>query len=150
MRSHLVKIVASVFYIGRIPFASGTFGALAGLIFYYYFHRSILLDACIIVVGFFIGEWVSTRAEIIYKEKDSHKIVIDECVGMWIAVFCLPFSYFYFIAGFLLFRLFDVIKPLGIRKIQKLPGGWGVMLDDLLSAALANIILQIVHLAFPF
>ncbi len=74
---------------------------------------------------------------------DPARFVWDEMVGMWLAVWLLPFSPGLLLAAFLLFRFFDIAKPLGIRKMEHLPNGWGVMADDLLAACYANLILQL-------
>ena len=74
---------------------------------------------------------------------DAGKIVIDEVVGMWITLWLVPKSLMLYAIGFVLFRVFDILKPLGVRQSQKLPGGWGVMVDDLLAGVYANLILQL-------
>ena len=75
---------------------------------------------------------------------DASEIVIDEIVGVWIAVFALPFQWQFYLAAFVLFRLFDIYKPLFIRKIDKMDGNWSVMIDDVLAGVYANLILQLV------
>jgi phosphatidylglycerophosphatase A len=72
--------------------------------------------------------------------------VIDEMVGMWIAVLGLPVSWQYWLAAFLLFRFFDIFKPLGVRRLEKIEGGWGVMLDDVMAGVYTNVLLQMVVL----
>ncbi|WP_374166716.1 phosphatidylglycerophosphatase A [Arcticibacter sp. MXS-1] len=75
--------------------------------------------------------------------KDNYRVVIDEIAGMWISVLFLPVKVPYVIAGFILFRFFDIVKPLFIRRMERLPGGVGVMMDDVLAAIYTNILLQI-------
>jgi phosphatidylglycerophosphatase A len=79
-------------------------------------------------------------------EKTPSKVVIDEAVGMWITMVLVPFSYLNLIIGFTLFRLFDIFKPLGIRNLEKLNGGLGVMADDVLAGIYANLVLQLILL----
>ena len=148
MKPWLVKFIATAGYAGYFPFASGTLGSAVGWLLYLVLGQHTVLLASWIVVGCVVGVFVSTRAEKIFKEKDSHKIVIDEVVGFWIAVFLLPLTWGWALAGFLLFRIFDVWKPLGIRSLQAWPGGWGVMVDDVLAGLLANVLLQIVRYIF--
>jgi len=73
---------------------------------------------------------------------DSHKVVIDEVAGMLITLLFMAPTLVHMIAGFVLFRFFDIVKPLGIRKTEGLPGGWGVMADDVLAALYSLAILQ--------
>lgn len=76
--------------------------------------------------------------------KDPSKVVMDEVIGMWITMLFVPFSGVNLLIGFILFRFFDIAKPLGIRKLEALPKGVGVMADDVLAGIYANIVLQIV------
>ncbi len=87
---------------------------------------------------FFLGVFASTRAAEIWRIKDPHPIVIDEIVGMWIALLFVPPGVAYFVAAFLLFRLFDIIKPTPARQAELLKGGWGIMLDDVFAGIYAG------------
>ncbi len=81
--------------------------------------------------------------------KDPKQVVVDEMVGVWIALLGMPLgNIYYLLAGFVLFRFFDIAKPLGIREVEKIGGGWGIMLDDVLAGVYANIVLQIINLCF--
>jgi phosphatidylglycerophosphatase A len=77
--------------------------------------------------------------------KDNQKVVIDEVAGMCISLLLVPLSVPYVAAGLILFRFFDITKPLYIRKAEHLPGGWGVMLDDVLAGIYTNLLLQLVY-----
>jgi phosphatidylglycerophosphatase A len=146
-----VKFLASGLGSGYSPVAPGTAGSLLGLaIWWLWSDLNIWLQLSFITTTFFLGVWAATLAERDWGH-DAGKIVIDEVVGMWITLWLLPKSYLLFAVGFLLFRAFDIIKPLGARSIQKLPGGWGVMMDDLLAGVYANLLLQTVYrLILPF
>ncbi|MFN3666624.1 MAG: phosphatidylglycerophosphatase A, partial [Sediminibacterium sp.] len=74
--------------------------------------------------------------------KDSGKVVIDEAAGMMISLLFVPPTLPYIITGFVLFRILDITKPLLIRKTESLPGGWGVMLDDVIAGIYANLLLH--------
>lgn len=88
--------------------------------------------------------WISGFADMILKTKDNQKIVIDEIAGMLVTMALVPVGWRTLLAGFILFRLFDIWKPFPIRLIQdKVPGGWGVVGDDVLAGVYANFILQI-------
>jgi phosphatidylglycerophosphatase A len=82
--------------------------------------------------------------------KDSHRIVIDEAAGMCLSLCAIPLRWPYILAGLALFRFFDIAKPLFIRKAEKLRGGWGVMLDDMLAGLYANVVLQILVFFKPW
>jgi len=97
---------------------------------------------------FFIGVWLAGRGEHRYGH-DGRPIVVDEFLGQWITLFFARQSISIFVAAFLLFRLFDVWKPFGIRQSQQLPKGWGVMIDDVLAGALALLCLRLLTLT-PF
>ena len=98
-----------------------------------------LITGIIIVVGIFSGN----QLERIWG-KDSYKIVIDEVAGMGITLLFIPVNWQYGLAGWILFRFFDIVKPLYIRKMELLPGGWGVMMDDILAGLYANILVSLV------
>jgi len=77
--------------------------------------------------------------------KDNQKVVIDEVARMCISLLMVPLSIPYVVAGLILFRIFDITKPLYIRRAERLPGGWGVMLDDVLAGICANVLLQVAY-----
>ena len=95
-----------------------------------------------------IGIWAATAVEHQWG-KDSYRVVIDEVAGMCLSLLFIPIHVKSLLAGLILFRLFDILKPLGIRRLEKLSGGWGVMLDDLLAGLYTNLLLQSA-LAFNF
>ena len=138
----LVKIFSSVFFIGYIPLASGTF-ASAFAVLPYLLIRNFWTYFPVTIVLFFLGVFASTEAEKIYKETDPHKVVIDEVVGYLITMAFVPFGIWWMVAGFFLFRLFDIWKPFPVMQSQKLPGGWGIMVDDVLAGVYANVVLQV-------
>lgn len=76
--------------------------------------------------------------------KDNQKVVIDEVAGMWISLLFTPLKWEYILLGLILFRFFDIVKPLHIRSMEELPGGWGVMADDALAGIYTNLVLQLV------
>ena len=76
------------------------------------------------------------------NEHDPSEVVIDEAVGMWIALFMLPHSIVIYSMAFILFRIFDIFKPSYIYRVQNLPGGWGIMMDDVLAGIITWLICQ--------
>jgi phosphatidylglycerophosphatase A len=89
-----------------------------------------------------IGIWSSNEVELLWGH-DSARVVIDEIAGMAIAMIALPLNWKYFVTAFVLFRFFDIVKPLYIRKMELFPGGWGVMMDDVLAGIYALLLVQL-------
>jgi phosphatidylglycerophosphatase A len=139
----LVKFIASFCYAGYSPVVPGTIGSLAGLVVYFLVRNHVVLYAFSTLFLLVLGFMFSGEAEKIYKKKDAKTIVIDEACGMLLALFLVPSSLPAVIAGFLLFRFFDVIKPPPARRVEELLGSRGVMLDDILAASYTNVILQL-------
>lgn len=143
----VAKIFATAFGAGYSPVAPGTAGSLvasAVLFSLYHFDISISLLSLIVatIITTIIGV-IATDAVEAEWGKDPSKVVIDEVAGILVAVICVPLNPATIIASFVLFRIFDIWKPLGIRKLEDFKGGIGVMADDLLAGVYANIVLQI-------
>jgi phosphatidylglycerophosphatase A len=132
-------------YVGKIPFAPGTFGSLMGVMICYLLSRvSISLSALIAIALILSAVWLSEHAERIIGEKDPGCIVIDEVAGMVVTMIGLPFNALTAIAGFVLFRLLDVLKPPPVRTFQEsLPGGAGVVMDDVAAGIIGNLLLRL-------
>ena len=128
---------------------AGWVGSLQGLLLYFLLPNEPILKFALLVAGTLLAVGISQKAERILQTHDDPRIIIDEIVGMlWSLVF-LPFSnarvasWIIFLAAFILFRIFDVAKwPW--KGAQKLPGGWGIVIDDVFAGMLANAILQII------
>jgi len=132
---------------GYSPVAPGTAGSLLALVIWWLAPSLWWLRISLLVMSLILGVWSATEAEKKWGH-DNGKIVIDEIAGMWISLLFLPKIWVIFLISFLLFRAMDIIKPLGARQIQKLPGGWGVVADDVLAGIYANILGQIVVMIF--
>ena len=141
------KLLGSGFYTGYIPFASGTFGSIAGLIIYYIpgFENPFVIIPAIIIFSFY-GIYVGSKFEKLYG-KDPAECTIDEIVGMWISLLFLPKEIWISVIVFLIWRIFDIIKPFPARKLEKLNGGLGIMIDDIISSF---YVLLLVHLFILF
>ena len=161
----LTKVVATGLFSGYIPWASGTFGSLVGLLFYALipgFERPIVLGT-IILVGFVAGVHTSGRVAASVGHRLTHTaamakaafqpgnhgtvdpsvVVIDEIVGMWISLLFLPKDILVVITAFCLFRVFDIVKPYPAQRLERIPRGWGIMLDDVSAGICANVSSQI-------
>ncbi len=138
------KFLGSGFYTGYIPFASGTFGSLAASIIYYFVPGTdnIFVLSSMILAFFFYGVYVSYKFENVYG-KDPAECTIDEVVGTWIALLNLPKSILLIVISFFIWRALDIIKPYPARKSESLTGGWGIMVDDVISAFYTFLIMQI-------
>jgi phosphatidylglycerophosphatase A len=145
----LIVFIATGAYSGFSPFAPGTAGSLVGVLVVWMAYGPLWSDSPLLalvafVAAFIISCWIAGRAEEIFTEPDSSKIVIDEVLGMVATMYGNPLTVPWMVAGFVLFRIFDVMKPFPAGWIdRRVEGGTGVMLDDLTSAIYANILLQV-------
>lgn len=147
----LAKIISTFFGVGYFTKAPGTMGSLAALIVYWICPEVNSLQLVVIILGTAaIGIFSATLTENEMKNKlgqakglDPGIIVIDEVVGMLIAMIAIPKSSLFLIIAFILFRIFDIAKPYPIRRIEKLPGGWGIIFDDVVAGIYANIVIQL-------
>lgn len=143
----LSKIIATVFFIGYVPFFPGMLGSLAALMFVWIFQPDVFTLLAIFALVFIVGVLSSHVVEKYTGIKDNEHIVIDEFAGYLIAVVFLPLSAGYIIAAFFLFRFFDMLKPPPIRNLERMfSGGIGVMIDDAAAGVITNIILQVIKL----
>jgi phosphatidylglycerophosphatase A len=143
------KMIVSIATLGRLGYAPapGTMGTLAALpVAYAISCFAIALQAGIIIALFFVSYGVIKKALPCFTTSDPSQIIVDEVVGCLVTFFALPFSWPVLILGFLLFRLFDIFKPCGIKRVEKLPGAWGVLLDDVVAGLFANLILRYLFL----
>jgi len=140
------KILGSFFYTGYIPIASGTWASFLALIFYFIFGLDRLEVVLPIIVLFtVIGIIIGNKFEEVYG-KDPAQCTIDEAVGMWISVLFLPKHFVLLGVTFFLWRLFDIYKPFPAGKAESIPGGLGIMLDDIISAVYVCIIMNLLNL----
>lgn len=140
----LIRLIATGFYTGYSPFISGTVGSLVGIPLYFclnlFSSGLYLLSIAVCFVG---GVWICSRAEEIYNEKDSSRIVWDEVTGYLVAMFGLDPTLFTILLVFFIFRIMDIIKPWPISLTEQLPGGWGIMLDDVLAGLVTNLLIRV-------
>jgi phosphatidylglycerophosphatase A len=138
---------AAGFGAGYSPIAPGTAGTLLSIPIYLVLSRiPFPLYELTLVTFFFLSSWISDQAQRYWGKKDDPRIVIDEMMGFLITMLWLPKTTLFIVLGFFLFRFFDIVKPPPIRILERVKGGYGVVLDDVLAGIYANIILQIVHL----
>jgi phosphatidylglycerophosphatase A len=146
----LAKMLATFFGLGLFPLAPGTLASLAIIILYkYYLCRLawpfyLVLVLLIIAAGVYFSNIYSRSLHL----KDPGKIVIDEVAGQLLALFLIKPDWIILAICFLLFRFLDIIKPMGIKKLENLPRGWGIMADDLGSGLLVNVAVHLSILLF--
>lgn len=140
------KLIASWLGIGYIK-GGGTIAAAVTCVLVYLLWQVpighnpwlwVLITLVITLIGIYVGNQVEPD-----WGKDSYRVVIDEVAGMLVTLLFVPQHIGFLIAGFILFRFFDMVKPLYIRKLEALPGGTGVMMDDIAAGVYSNILLQI-------
>ncbi len=132
---------------GAASYAPGTFGTLAGLPFYWAMHMlSLPVYLLIVVILFIFGVWICERTAKALQVHDHPGIVWDEIVGFLVTMILAPQGWIWWLAGFLLFRVFDIFKPWPIKILdQRVGGGFGIMIDDVLAGIFAAICLQLLH-----
>ena len=134
--------IATCAYVGYAPFAPGTFGSGVGLLIYYLVRRqaSSTIELGTIAVILAIGLWAATEAEHHFGGIDPRPVVIDEVIGMLLTLALHPVNILGAITGFLIFRVLDVVKPWPARRLELLPGGFGVVLDDVMAGVYSNLL----------
>lgn len=138
----VIRFLATFGYCGLSPIAPGTVGSLAAAALYLLLPRlSSALFTVVLAALFVLGVWSSGQMERWYGH-DAQVIVIDEVVGLLVAVSYLERSAAVVLAGLILFRVFDIVKPFPVGWSQKWPGGWGVVGDDVLAGVYANLCLR--------
>ncbi len=135
------RIVATALGVGRIPIAPGTFGTLATLplVALLWWSGRPLLFLPAVLLATLLGLWSAGQTERDFGEVDPGCVVIDEVAGMLLAAAALPPGWPSLLLAFAFFRLFDVTKPWPIRRVERWPGAWGIMADDLLAGLLAHL-----------
>ena len=138
------EIVGTIFFVGKLPYAPGTWGSLAALLTWYKLKPYLEDPVFLFITGFifFLGIIVSDIIIEKLSEKDPKEIVIDEWVGMWIALYLVPHQISWGFIAFLLFRIFDIFKPGPIQDMDDMEGSIGLMLDDVVAGILACMVTQ--------
>lgn len=148
--SRFAACLATAGYVGYIPIAPGTFGSAVGLAVYaaVRWSDSIIAEVVVLLVVMVMGLWA---ADVVEKKlgKDPGVVVIDEVLGMLVTLAFINASVSAAVAGFFLFRLFDVIKPYPAGHLEHLRGGPGIMLDDAMAGVYANLALRGLIALFP-
>jgi len=134
--------VATALGVGYVPFAPGTFGSAVGLLLWFVLPSSPIAQAAAIVVVCVVGSWSGSVAERYFGRVDPGHVVVDEVAGMLVTLFLVPVGWIGAIAGFFLFRISDIVKPYPANRLERLPGGIGIMADDVMAGVYANLVLR--------
>jgi phosphatidylglycerophosphatase A len=130
--------------VGYVPLAPGTFGSAVGLVLWFALPRVGVVQAAVILALFVAGSWSGSVAERHFGRRDPGEVVVDEVMGMLATLILNPVGPAGALAGFVLFRIMDVVKPFPARRLEHLHGGVGIMADDLMAAVYANLALRLV------
>lgn len=138
------KFIGSGFYTGYFPIASGTVGSFAALLIYLIpgFENLFIIIPAILIFALY-GIFLGNKFEIKYG-KDPSECTVDEVVGTWISLLALPKTIGIIVAAFLIWRILDIIKPPPARGLEKLKGGLGIMIDDVVSGIYTLIIMHLI------
>ena len=138
------EILSTVFYIGRLPLAPGTWCSFIAFLSWYflrfYIEGVFILYASLVL--FFVGVVVTTIYSESIEREDPSEIVIDEWVGQWIALWLIPHTFLWGFTSFILFRMFDIFKPGPVGRMDDIKSGAGIMMDDVIAGILALLVTQ--------
>ncbi|OIO60281.1 MAG: phosphatidylglycerophosphatase A [Verrucomicrobia bacterium CG_4_10_14_0_8_um_filter_43_34] len=154
--SNIINGVSTLGPLGYWGKAPGTVGSAAGIIYYtLVFHQiGILGYLTLLAVTIYLAIAFCGEAEVRLMKKDPPEVILDEFVAIPVCFFGMGYLFdrypvwFILLLGFILFRFFDILKPIGIKRLQELPGGWGVVIDDIAAAVATNIVLHVVFLGW--
>ncbi len=135
------SLINTFFFIGKIPFAPGTFGSLLTLILWILIKPSLIVMTLILFMFFLLSYYTISSELNETGEKDPQHIVIDEAIGMWISLLTINYHVYAVVLAFILFRLLDIFKPSFIFRSQYLKGAWGVLVDDALAGFITCLIM---------
>ncbi len=142
--NRLALFVATGGYVGYVPIAPGTFGSALGLGLLWGIRPfgDVRLEIVVIVLVLVLGVWSGSVAERHAGRVDPGIVVIDEVAGMLITMLLIPVTASSVLAGFLVFRALDILKPWPARRLERLPGGFGIMADDAMAAVYGNLVMR--------
>jgi phosphatidylglycerophosphatase A len=146
----LIRSVAAGFGVGYLPLAPGTWASLAGVLFLIVIYEfsgvyQLPVHVTLTVVLFPVAWFTSGSVSREDQDKDPRFVVIDEVFGQFLCFLWVPVLSFFWIFGFALFRFFDIVKPFPAKQCERLPGGLGIVMDDLVAGLYAGLILWLAY-----
>lgn len=143
MKRFFIKTIATGFGTGLVPIVPGTWGTIPGVVIaWLLFPLGWPVQVTASIIALAVGVWAASEAESFFGH-DGKPIVIDEIAGMMVGFCFVPVIWQYYLLGFVIFRILDIIKPYPARRWEDLPRGWGVMGDDFAVGVYTNLILQV-------
>ena len=133
--------------LGYAPLGSGTFGTLGGVALALILPRGLVQETVALLALLVLGTWAASAASRAWGTGDGYRIVVDEVAGYLAAMYLLPRTFGICLLAFVLFRILDAWKPGPVGAAERVPGAWGIMLDDLVAGAITNFIIHAVRLA---
>ena len=144
LKDWVSRCLMTGFFVGYSPIAPGTVGTLVGLLIFLAVRQWVWVHAALTLALFFIGVVLGTRSEKVFQQKDPHAFVLDEVVGFLVTTLGVAnIPVWAIAAAFLINRGLDIVKPFPINRLERFPGGWGIMLDDLGAGLGANLALRV-------
>jgi phosphatidylglycerophosphatase A len=144
LRTRAGLSIATALGAGYAPIAPGTFGSAVGVVLWLVLPSVLWMQVAAIVIVSVIGAWSGFVAEEHFKRRDPGQVVVDEVAGMMVTLLLNPVGGFGWMAvAFLLFRAADIVKPFPVNRLERLPGGIGIMADDVMAGVYANLALRI-------
>ncbi len=147
-------ILLTFFFVGRIRFAPGTFASLVSLPIFWFIREFVpegkiyLADFSVLLVLFALSIYLSHKVRKFWEERDPSQVVLDEVLGMAVAIFLLPHNPVSYVSAFLLFRFFDVVKIPPANFFDKMERPIGIMLDDVVAGLYSNLLVRLILLLF--
>ena len=141
---YLQKTIATGLFSGYAPVAPGTAGSAVVMMAFFFWGDLVagMGWIALLVAAFFIAVWTASAMEREWG-KDPGRVVVDEWVGYLVTVAFLPNSFSIAFVAFLLFRLLDIVKPPPARQLERLPGGWGIVADDVMAGVYGNLLMRL-------
>ena len=143
MKKKIAHWIATCGPIGQIRIAPGSFGSLVAIPFIFLTSGNLNLFLLVLLALIFIGIWSSGVAAHDLGQQDPSNVVIDEVCGMMVSFLFIPISWQTLVAGFIGFRFFDIVKPFPVRRFERFPSGFGIVLDDLAAGIYTNLLLHL-------
>lgn len=142
----IARLVATVGGLGYAPLGSGTFGTLGGVALVLLLPRGPVAETASLLLLLAVGTWAAQVVSAAWGTHDDYRIVVDEAAGYLAAMYLLPRTFGICLLAFVLFRILDALKPGAVGAAERVPGAWGVMLDDLVAGALVNLAIHALRL----
>ena len=146
MAKKIYYAIGTVLGLGYLPIAPGTWGSLGGLLVCFLLHKYLYVYLACFVITFFLGVVAASKIEEDTGEKDPSIVVMDEFACIFPVFLFVPMTVLTIVVGFIIYRIIDIIKIPPMGPLEKIEGGWGIMLDDLVGGIYTNIILQVLIL----